>query len=64
MTIEQVPPKTPILDAAEARGGRIGLLATIARPFRAIAARLHRRRVQKHIDETYHDKLRVGEKDG
>lgn len=63
MSLEQVPPKDPLIDAAEARGGRIGFIATIARPFKRLAERWHRRRVQKHIDEVHHDRLRVGAKD-
>lgn len=63
MSIEEVPPKTPILDAAQARGGRIGFVAFILRPFKAIAERIHRRRVQKQVDERWHDALRQGAPD-
>ncbi len=58
--LREVPPKTPILDAAEASGGRVGLIARILRPFKAIGERIRRRRQQRHIDRTYHDALRVG----
>lgn len=63
MTIERVPDKTPILDSAESAGGRIGLIARIVRPFKEVAERWQRRRHQKYIDRTYHDRLRVGAKD-
>ncbi len=63
MTLERVPEKTPILDSAESAGGRIGLIARIVRPFKEVAERIRRRRQQRYIDRTYHDKLRVGERD-
>lgn len=53
--LREVPPKTPILDRAEAQGGKIGLVATIVRPFKALFERIRRRRVQKKIDARWHD---------
>ncbi len=53
--LREVPPKTPILDRAEAQGGKIGLVATIVRPFKALFERIRRRRTQKKIDKRWHD---------
>ena len=53
--LREIPPKTPILDAAEAQGGRVGLVATIVRPFKALFDRIRRRRTQKKIDKRWHD---------
>lgn len=58
MTLERVPDKTPILDAAEASGGRVGLIARILRPLKAWQERRARRKAQEYIDRTYHDRLR------
>ena len=53
--LREVPPKTPILDAAEAQGGRVGLVAAIVRPFKALFERIRRKRAQRYIDRTWHD---------
>ena len=60
--LREVPPKTPILDRAEAQGGKIGLVATIVRPFKALFERIRRRRVQKKIDARWHD-VHVGKQE-
>ena len=60
--LREVPPKTPILDAAEAQGGRVGLVAAIVRPFKALFERIRRRRVQKKIDARWHD-VHVGKQE-
>lgn len=61
MSLERVPPKTPVLDAAESAGGRVGVIATLLRPFREWAAARKRARDQAYIDRTHHDALRVGQ---
>ena len=53
--LREVPPKTPALDAAEAYGGKVGLVATIVRPFKALFERIRRRHAQRYIDRTWHD---------
>lgn len=58
--LREVPPKTPALDAAEAFGGKVGLIAAIVRPFKGLFDRIRRRRAQKKIDKRWHDELRVG----
>lgn len=58
--LRQVPRPTPILDAAEAAGGRLGLVARIARVLRPIGERIRQRRAQRRIDKRWHDELRVG----
>ena len=58
--LREVPPKTPILDAAEAQGGRVGLVAAIVRPLKRVFDRIRQRRAQRKIDKRWHDDLRVG----
>lgn len=57
--LRRVTDKTPILDAAEAQGGKIGLIAKIGRFFRGLAGKRHRAKVQAEIDKRWHDELRA-----
>lgn len=61
MSIERVPPKEPILDAAESSGGKLGLIARILRPLKAWREKRARKKAQEYVDKHWHDKLRVGE---
>ncbi len=59
--LEQVPPKTPVIDLIE-RVPKVGKpIGAVLRGLRGPWRRRHEKRVQDYIDRTYHDKLRVGE---
>ena len=53
--LREIPPKTPILDRAEAQGGRVGPVSAIVRPSKPLFDRIRRRRTQKKIDARWHD---------
>ena len=61
MTINEVPPKTPIIDFVETIP-KIGKpLAQAMRFMRGPWRRRHEKKVQDEIDRRYHDKLRNGQ---
>jgi hypothetical protein len=60
MSIEEVKPKTPIIDLVETIP-KIGKpIANALRAVRPWWRRRHEKRVQDYVDRTYHDKLRNG----
>ena len=58
--LREVPQDTPILDAGDAMGGKVGLIAAIVRPLKRVFDRIRQRRTQRRIDKRWHDDLRVG----
>lgn len=61
MSIDEVPPKTPVIDLVERIpkvGKPLGVFLRAARPW---WRRRHEKRVQDYIDAQYHDKLRNGQ---
>ena len=61
MSINEVPPKTPVIDFVEGipKIGKPlgGVLRALRRPW----LRRHEKRVQDRIDRDFHDKLRNGQ---
>jgi len=62
--IKEVKPKTPIIDLVESIPTVGPPIATLLRAARPWWRRRHEKRVQDQIDKTYHDRLRMGEKEG
>lgn len=59
--LEEVPPKTPIIDQIE-RLPKVGkLIGGVLRVFRRPWMRRREKKVQDEIDRRYHDKLRHGQ---